>query len=253
MERFAHRDKLILAGLYLSKFDVEGLTLLGFSSFTEAFNVFGLALGGRPASIKNYRDEFDPAFPNQRRGWHHRSMRDHCKVLLDRFGDLGVAEFTALIKSVVYKDPDLAALAEETGDDVDVDVDVGASTFAKRLITGQAAEQYFRANYQGIVQFQGFEIEDTTRLGCGFDFKLTSSRTYCGVEVKGLNDLTGNVMLTDKEYAVAAYLKERYFLFVVKNFKEKPCHGIYQDPVSSGLAFSRVNRAIVQVSWRASV
>lgn len=62
------RRKLILSGLYLSKFDSEGLKSLGFDSFTEAFNVIGYALGSQPASIKNYRDEFDPLFPNRRKG-----------------------------------------------------------------------------------------------------------------------------------------------------------------------------------------
>jgi hypothetical protein len=33
---------------------------LSFESFVEAFNVIGYALGSKPASIKNYRDEFDP-------------------------------------------------------------------------------------------------------------------------------------------------------------------------------------------------
>jgi hypothetical protein len=54
------REKLILTGLYLSKYDSAGLKKLGFESFIEAFNVIGYALGGKPASIKNYRDEFDP-------------------------------------------------------------------------------------------------------------------------------------------------------------------------------------------------
>lgn len=58
MKQMSSRDKSILAGLYLSKFNSEGLRRLGFDSFTEAFNVIGLALGVRPASVKNYRDEF---------------------------------------------------------------------------------------------------------------------------------------------------------------------------------------------------
>ena len=61
--RIATREKLILAGLFLSKFDTLGLAMLGFEGFTEAFNVIGFALGGKPASIKNYRDEFDPLEP----------------------------------------------------------------------------------------------------------------------------------------------------------------------------------------------
>jgi hypothetical protein len=44
-QRIATREKLILAGLYLSKYDSLGLKKLGFESFIEAFNVIGYALG----------------------------------------------------------------------------------------------------------------------------------------------------------------------------------------------------------------
>jgi len=69
-DQIANRTKLILTGLYLAEFDSVGLKRLGFRSFAEAFNVVGYALGSKAASIKNYRDEFDPLFPNQRQGWH---------------------------------------------------------------------------------------------------------------------------------------------------------------------------------------
>lgn len=250
MEMLGIREKLILIGMYLSKFDVDGLHLLGFTSFTEAFNVVGLALNSPPASIKNYRDEFDPVFPNSRQGWHRRPMREHCKATLDKFGNLGVGELTELVKAIVYKDADLGIIFEQVVDSADSQV----STFAKRLITGQAAEQYFKSNYESISEFQGFELEDTTQLGCGFDFKLSSSHTYCGVEVKGLNELNGTVTLTQKEHAVAAYLKERYFLFIVKNFKDKPFHNVYQNPLDgNSLAFTRQEMAVTQVSWRTVV
>ena len=81
---FSAREKAIISGLYLSKFDKEGLHHLGFDSFTEAFNVIGLALNVKPASIKNYRDEFDPKFPNERRGWHKRAMRPYVKDVYDK-------------------------------------------------------------------------------------------------------------------------------------------------------------------------
>ena len=60
--------KLMLAGLYLSKFDrgKQGLKALGFKTLQEAYNSFALAVGGRPASVKNYMQEFDPYFPNSR-------------------------------------------------------------------------------------------------------------------------------------------------------------------------------------------
>ena len=57
-QRIPTRDRLILVGLYFSKYDSLGLKGLGFESYVEAFNVIGYALG------KNYRDEFDPLSPN---------------------------------------------------------------------------------------------------------------------------------------------------------------------------------------------
>jgi len=69
-----NRAKSILTGLYLSKYSQEGLKELGFKSFQEAFNVLGFSLSSKPASLKNYRDEFDPLFPNNRKGWHKRNI-----------------------------------------------------------------------------------------------------------------------------------------------------------------------------------
>src|SRR5260221_6063291 len=98
-ERIAAREKLILAGLYLSKYDSLGLKKLGFGSFVEAFNVIGYALGSKPASIKNYRDEFDPLFPNRRKGWHKRRTRDYCLKVFEKYNDLDFKSFTGLLKS----------------------------------------------------------------------------------------------------------------------------------------------------------
>src|SRR2546425_9734387 len=93
------REKLILTGLYLSKYDSVGLKKLGFGSFVEAFNVIGYALGQKPASIKNYRDEFDPLFPNKRRGWHKRPTRDYCLRIFTDYKHLDLETFAGLVKS----------------------------------------------------------------------------------------------------------------------------------------------------------
>lgn len=244
MRPLSLREKPILAGLYLSKFDTEGLRRLGFESFLESFNVIGSALGVRPASIKNYRDEFDPLFPNERSGWHKRPTRDYCKTVYDIFGGLNLEEFTKLLKGIIYKGHDLDLLMEDVerrrGED---------RSFAKRLITGQAAEQYFKSKYKEISLFKDFELEDTTKLGCGFDFRLFSSATFYGVEVKGLSESTGSIALTSKEHSVASMMGKRFFLFVVKNFKENPFHELYQDPLNGKLVFYRVEQRTVQITW----
>src|SRR5258708_10746010 len=131
--QIAKREKLILVGLYLSKYDSLGLKALGFESFTEAFNVIGYALGSKPASIKNYRDEFDPLFPNLRKGWHKRPIREYCLRTFEKYKDLDLESFTGLIKGFVGYDETALSETQAIGER-----DKGESYFAKRLITGLA-------------------------------------------------------------------------------------------------------------------
>ncbi len=244
------RDKSILIGLFLSKFDDEGLKLLGFDGFIEAYNTLGYAIGAKPASLKNYRDEFDPLFPNARKGWHKRKIRDYCKAFYDEYEDWNAKTFTEFIKSIVYDNYEIESLVEKATRQKQKE-----ETFAKRLITGQAAEQYFKDAYHQIPIFQDRILEDTTKLGCGFDFKLhsNSSDNFFGVEVKGLNSLSGNISLTEKEYSVASYLKQNYFLFIVKNFIEKPTHTYYQNPLENNLKFKKVETQIIRVTYNATI
>lgn len=245
------RQKLILSGLYLSKFDSLGLNRLGFDNFVEAFNVIGYALGSRPASIKNYRDEFDPFFPNQRKGWHKRPTREYCRDIYEHFGGLDLAEFTGLVRSFFDFNNSLPiedAEAEEQGD--------GASAFAQRLVTGLAAERYFESVHASLSVFQGFLLENTTRFGCGYDFRLRrepNQGDFLAVEVKGLKEQSGSLSMTPKEYEAASTLKERFFLFVVRNFCVTPYHTIFQDPISGGLHFRKKETVITQVSWSTTV
>jgi len=248
MRKLSLREKSILTGLYLSKFDSEGLRRLGFDSFAQAFNVIGSALGVRPASIKNYRDEFDPLFPNTRKGWHKRPIRVYCKAIYDAFGSLNLEKSTNLLKHIIYKEHDLDVLMEEIEKKEGED-----RSFAKRLITGQAAEQYFKSRYKEVGMFKDLELEDTTRLGCGFDFRLFSPSIFYGIEVKGLSESSGTIALTGKEHSVASVLKKRFFLFVVKNFREKPFHELYQDPLHGKLVFGRVEQKTVQITWTTNV
>ncbi len=249
-QRIGAREKRILAGLYLSKYDTLGLKKLGFEGFVEAFNVIGYALGTKPASIKNYRDEFDPLFPNQRRGWHKRPRREYCLKVFEEYRGMDLETFTALIKSFVGYDENAWSQVQIKEDKDDAD-----SFFAKRLITGLAAEQYFESVQPNLPEFRGYTVENTTRLGCGYDFRLRTGRrkSFLAVEVKGLKEPTGSLSLTPKEHQVATALADRFFLFVVKNFRESPFHTIYQDPLSGTLRFTKKERVTVQTSWLANV
>jgi hypothetical protein len=249
-QRIAPREKLILVGLYLSKYDSLGLKRLGFDSFTEAFNVIGYAMASKPASIKNYRDEFDPLFPNRRKGWHKRKTRNYCLQLFEEYRSLDLESFTGLVKSFVgYNENSWSEFQPKDK------VRGGGSNFAQRLVTGLAAEHYFESVRPSLPEFRGYVAQNTTRLGCGYDFRLEADpgTDFLAVEVKGLQDTTGTLSLTPKEHEVAAALEDRFFLFVVTNFRESPSHKMFQNPLSGRLRFRRKERVTVQVSWFANV
>lgn len=244
-QRIPAREKLILAGLFLSKFDTIALKTLGFESFTEAFNLIGYALEGKPSSIKNYRDEFDPYFPNPRSGWCKRPTRDYCTAVLKKYGDLDLQTFGNLVRSFVGDQ------TEPNGSDDQND----ESSFARRLITGLAAEHYFELVQPKLPEFSEYSLENTTRLGCGYDFRLRSKTNdvFLAVEVKGLRDKTGGLSLTSKEYDLATTLTDRFYLFVVKNFRENPFHEIFRNPLAGKLNFQMKKRVVVQVCWSTSI
>lgn len=244
------RTKQVLAGLFLSKFDQEGLRELGFSSFTEAFNTIGFALGARPASIKNYRDEFDPIYSKKRNGWRNRPIREYCRTVGEKFAALTLQEFSEHLKNVIYE----RGLRDVISDDINSNLD-RESSFAKRLITGQAAERYFELVQPSIPVLSEYAVENVTELGCGFDYRLSKSGAggFLAIEVKGLNSLRGTISLTEKEHRVAGMLSTRFYLFLVSNFREKPRHTIYCNPLKSELAFSRHETQVTQINWRVSI
>ena len=246
----SQRTKLIAVGLYLSKYDSDGLRALGFGTFVESFNVMGYALGAKPASLKNYRDEFDPYFPNRRKGWHKRDLRDYCLQVFEQLKELDFESFTQLVKSFTSVGELNSSAVQAVGAEEELE-----TQFAKRLVTGLAAEKYFEATRTGIPEFKHCSVLNTTQLGCGYDFRLEpgSPGPFLAVEVKGLRGRTGSLSLTSKEYEVAKALKERYFLFLVRDFQKSPSHEIFQNPLSSRLSFSRHRRVVVDISWQTTV
>lgn len=250
-DRIKTREKLILTGIYLSKYGSLGVKRLGFRTYAEAYNVVGYALGSRPSSIKNYRDEFDPIFPNSRKGWHNREIREYCKRVLDEYGTLDFEPFTGLIKSFVGYDENVwSAVQTKEGEREE-----RASGFANRLITGLAAERYFESVHRTLPEFRGCVIENTTQLGCGYDFKLCreKSKDFLAVEVKGIRQKVGSVSLTPREYEAATEMQDRFYLFVVKNFQKTPYHELFLNPIAGKLQFTRTERVLIQVSWLARV
>lgn len=241
------REKSIITGLFLSKYGRGGLNALGFLTFQEAFNVLGFSLGSKPSSIKNYRDEFDPLFSNNRKGWHKRPMREYCKMIYNHYNSYEFDRFLGLVKSFFVENYEITKFIEA------IDKKDYSESVSKRLVTGKAAEEYFKIKYKKIELFKSCELLDTTQMACGFDYKLSLESDYYCIEVKGLNALSGSIQLTEKEYFIAQKLKSKYCLFIVKNFKEKPFHQIVFDPLNSNLVFKENKIEIIQTTYNAKI
>ena len=242
-------EKKMLCGLYLSRESQAGLNLKGFKTLAEAYNVLGLSLNFSPASVKNYRDEFDALFRREnpdhpRTGW-QRPARPSRQKLYEKFKDYDADELFSLISGFtgIKEEP-----AEKTKQ-------ADSASFAKRLLTGRAAENFFLRHYQEEREFSGATAEDMTHTGCGYDFslRLPNLQKRFAVEVKGLAAVSGGIVLTDKEYNVAQEWESNYFLYIVKNFGEKPFASTIRNPANAGLNFKRAERKIIQISWSATV
>jgi Domain of unknown function (DUF3883) len=248
----SQRERLMLAGLFLSKFSKDGLRHLGFETFSEAYNAIGYALGGKPASIKNYMQEFDPMFPNGRKGWHARDMRAHCREAFEQFGSLSLTEFTRLLKPLLFSEDE--SLPEELVElEVFQEEQLENESFSKRLITGLAAEGFFEASFHRIAEFVDHSLSNVTRFGCGFDFRVQpgAAHPFLAVEVKGIAGMGGDVTMTSKEHRVAEYLGDRYYLCLVRNFIEKPVLSLYQNPLKQGFNFTPRERSQTTITWHA--
>ena len=248
IEKLDKRDKAILMGLFLSRYDKQALESFGFTGFRQAYNVLGLSIGFIPKSIQNYRDDFDPYFPNNRKGWRNRNLRDYCREFMDATADMSFDEFYNLIKFFL----DGGVIDER--DIVKERRKASRGFMANRLITGKAAEEYFMMNYQRIDPFQNYVLQDTTQMGCGFDFKLSLSEKHFYVEVKGINDKTGSILMTEKEHSVADDLRELYCLFVVSNFRDTPEHHLFFNPLYvSQLEFKCQEQQVTRISYSAKM
>jgi len=249
-----NRDRQILCGLFLSKFDQRALEYLGFGTFAEAFNVLGYSLQARPASIKNYRDELDPYFPNPRVGWHKRTLREHCERILEMYREASLDDLGELIKRFLLPTCQAESMPEVRRVLCHLNPEPLGS-FAKRLITGKAAEEYFASRYTTMGRFDGLKLTDTTGWGCGFDFKLVRPHTdrFLAVEVKGLRAKFGQIQMTDLEFEVAKALRKRYYLVLVRNFAEEPFHTIVRSPAESTLEFTKLERKETRLSWTANI
>jgi hypothetical protein len=243
----------IIVAFYLSKYNQDGLKNLDFNSFNEAFEKIANSLKVKKNYIKLTRDEFDPIFP-WRQGW-KRPMTKRIIRTIEILDDLEETDLRDIVINILhnptYRDGeelrDITNIIENT---TDSKIEIGK--FILRCPTGKAAEEFFYNYYnQNKVPIQG-NLIDCRDLGCGYDYKIVdanSNEVY--IEIKGMSDLSGGVLFTDKEWKVAMKQKSKYFLCIVRNMNNQPELELINNPAQF-LKPTKNVRPTIQINWSVS-
>lgn len=263
MEMSENTKKALIIAFYLSKFDALAYKNLGIGTQAQTHEYIGKVLGIKPATIKNYRDEFDPYEDNSRVGWYQKEARKSISKIKIDFDNLEEYSFQKIVKEflsggddVKYKDIiSNIKLAEDKEDDKEKS---NKSFSVQMTQTGKLAEEYFEQNYISILKSfialnsTNNKLIDTRLNGCGYDYEIELNDKKVFIEIKGVYNNSGNIRFTDKEWSFANNKKDEYFLVVIKNISEKPYPIVIQNP-SQKLNPEMSIQQIVQVSWIANI
>ena len=235
----------LILGYAMSRLNRLYLAARGLRTWGQAFDEASTSLGLPAASFKNLRDEFDPFFENERRGWWKRDVRqDRQRVLLE-FEPVSDMALLALVDRLLVGDHEAIAPAV----DVIAEPSTRTSNVAERLLTGRRAEDYFVERYESILEAPGSTLEDFRISAQGYDFGIRE-RPGLAIEIKGIRGSSGEVLFTDREWSVAGVRREDYWLVVVGDLETSPRHRILTDPTARLDARCRVQTS-VSATWQA--
>lgn len=244
----------MVVALYLSKFGEEGLKGLGYRSYRQAFSEVGRSLHVEPNSVKNWRDEFDPYYDNERRGWYQRGMRPSRKKVMLLFDHLSESAFRAVVRDIIEPrarskiETELHSTLKDIGDLEDKTATRSNIDYAPRGPTGRMAEEFFVSRFRaGLTPFEG-TLKDRRDEGVGFDFEVMKEVGRTLVEIKGMAKQIDGITFTDKEWKVANESQRDYYLGLVIQVFESPRIGFLQNPAQS-LAPAYYAYTTVAVNW----
>jgi hypothetical protein len=233
---------------YLSRFNNEALANLGYSTWNAAFNDISKRLQVKSHSVKNWRDEFDPLF-GHRVGWYQRPMTPSRVKVAQALESLDEIQIRELVKDIlsgkISQDPDeedqlLLVVSEER--------DQSKKKYIVRASTGRAAEEFFIQHHAATGKPVNGRLIHCRDLGCGYDFKIQTESNEAFVEVKGLSEISGGILFTDKEWRTAKENSEKYILCIVKNIPGNPTICFISNPVKK-LRVKKNIYTTIQINW----
>ncbi len=222
-------------GLYVSynlaRFNEIAYQNLGFGNQKETHKKIGDLLSVKPQTVQNWRDEFDPLFGHLA-DWYQRPMSPSRAKVAQVLEHLDELQIRGIVKDI------LSEKMNDESDEVELLLAIASDktnnkskrNFILRTPTGKAAEEYFQKYYFENKKPIVGNLIDYRDWGVGYDFRIETLTEKYFVEVKGMSELTGGVLLTDKEWTVAQMEEENYFLCIISNLNEKPELKFIQNP-----------------------
>lgn len=243
-----HKLALYVA-YYLSRFNNEALTNLGYATWNNAFDDISEQLKVNKHSVKNWRDEFDPLFEH-RAGWHQRPMTPSRARVVQACENLTELQIREIVSDII------SGRIQENRDELEQFLNIvttddnkkSGSIFILRTPTGKAAEEFFLRFFSENKKPVEGNLIDCRDLGVGYDYRIETENQEYFVEVKGLAEFAGGVLFTDKEWMKAKTEKEKYYLCLVSNLNGEPEIIFVQNPAEKIKPKKNIYTSI-QVSW----
>jgi hypothetical protein len=234
---------------YLSRFDNIAYLNLAFGNQEETHIKIGEILSVKPNTVKNWRDEFDPLF-GHRAGWYQRPMNPTRIRVAQALENLDESQIKSIVDDIlngkIQEDPYLEKQLLTIASDGKKENSV--HKFILRAPTGKIAEEffirYFNENQKPVTGI----LIDCRDLGVGYDFRIENNIKHYFVEVKGISDMSGGILFTDKEWTTAKEKSANYFLCIISNISKLPKIVFIQNP------YKRLNPkkniyTTIQINW----
>lgn len=124
--------KVSIIAYYISKFDIDAVKALGYSTYTDAFHAMSKRFGKTNSYMRMRRDEFDPVIgKTNRHGFNMRNPRAGVLVLHNDLKNYTFEELTAIVSDLLIDDESIPNETVITESD-------------KKIITEFSEEEYER-------------------------------------------------------------------------------------------------------------
>lgn len=246
-----YNHKLALyVSYYLARFDKIAYNRLGLGNQTKTHQKIGEILSVKASSVKNWRDEFDPLF-GHRAGWYQRQLSPSRVLVANALNDLEEDDVYVIVKKILQLPESNNSEIKSLTDIIDSSTEEKIGKFILRMPTGRSAEEFFINYFEKYKLPVNGSLIDTRDLGCGYDFEIHSNNEKFFIEVKGLSQHTGGILLTNKEWQIAKNKGDKYFIALVSNLNEIPVIKFIQNPFSILSPQENIVKTI-QVNWSVS-